>query len=859
MLFDNTILPGSSFLHANGAPVAQGQKPRVVRKSQSIAAFLSPLQLVKDSVWGSSDVQDTKIHGAGRVSSSPEEEGRRQALYLRLAQATAYEEWKTAAEELDELEGNNAWKESDESSDFDAVLIAARTKQLDEARISCDVGRMLFLIRTALTRGLGGMGDIRLYKHSHIGTKRLIERYIEAVQALLNAHIEVLQRTGDKYMEPRSMLEQLLFARQSFGRSALLLSGGGTFGMNHIGVVKALWQENLLPRIISGASAGSIVCSILCTKTDLEIPAVLGEFCDGDLAVFEKEGEDSVMDKAGRFLKHGALFDIQNLTKVMQERIGDLTFQEGYNRTRRILNITVSSASLYELPRLLNYITAPNVLIWSAVAASCSVPFIFSPAQLLARDPRTGEVVQWNPSPQKWIDGSVDNDLPMTRLAEMFNVNHFIVSQVNPHVVPFLMKEEDHLTSDTNSSSSAVAAGPGWLHGMANLAKGEALHRLHVMAEFGIFPTAVSKVRSILSQRYSGDITIFPEISYAQFPRVLSNPTPEYMQQAMLLGERAAWPKMSRIQNHLAIEMALDEAVQKQRARIAFSPSQIDLRLTAMTDRPATSSSALANDGRRRDGSSPPHKISRSSRRSYIGPEGEAETNVAFARPVPMRYRHSLLQVPQSAHPHSKHGKQVSLDTQPNLHLHIPPHELVSSSADDGDDNAISDTDAIDTGEESDTSSIESPPSAMPDLWPSTRQVFPSASLPTTPSITSRSFGKTPTNLSMTPSTPKQPPATTGRATGNTSSADAPPRPSSPELRYKRLFHSNPVRSFVNLNLRSAPAEAPGPGVKRSAHGAPKPSQGLKLDISGTRGMMLRRKRSSSTGQRGLRPPGPQL
>ena len=51
----------------------------------------------------------------------------------------------------------------------------------------------------------------------------------------------------------------------------------------------------------------------------------------------------------------------------MKEMLGDITFQEAYNRTRKILNITVSSASLYELPRLLNYITAPNVLIWSAV------------------------------------------------------------------------------------------------------------------------------------------------------------------------------------------------------------------------------------------------------------------------------------------------------------------------------------------------------------------------------------------------------------------------------------------------------------------------------------------------------------
>jgi predicted acylesterase/phospholipase RssA len=63
----------------------------------------------------------------------------------------------------------------------------------------------------------------------------------------------------------------------------------------------------------------------------------------------------------------GALFDAQVLRAALKENIGDVTFQEAYNRTRRILNITVSTSANFEMPRLLNYLTAPNVLIWSAV------------------------------------------------------------------------------------------------------------------------------------------------------------------------------------------------------------------------------------------------------------------------------------------------------------------------------------------------------------------------------------------------------------------------------------------------------------------------------------------------------------
>lgn len=266
------------------------------------------------------------------------------------------------------MEGNNDWKSVFDSPDYDAILVEARLRQLEEARISCDVGRMLFLVRTSLTRGLGDMGNIKLYKHAHIGTKDLIERYINSALATLDTLLDVSARAKCDGLETRYILEQVLSTRQAFGRSALLLSGGATFGMNHIGVLKSLWEARLLPRIISGASAGSIISAVFCTRTDEEMPDLLDTFCNGDLAVFDEEGkEDSLLRKVTRFLKFGALFDISHLTRVLRDLLGDMTFQEAYNRTRKILSICVSSASLYELPRLLNYITAPNVLIWSAV------------------------------------------------------------------------------------------------------------------------------------------------------------------------------------------------------------------------------------------------------------------------------------------------------------------------------------------------------------------------------------------------------------------------------------------------------------------------------------------------------------
>ena len=281
-------------------------------------------------------------------------------------QASTYEDWRSWAGQLDHLEGHEAWKVQRDSSEYDVELVQSRLEQLDTARAACDLDRMLFLVRTSLTRGLGDMGNVRLYRHSHIGTKVLIESYINSTLETLKMILTLSARASYKAIDTRHMLEQVLAARQAFGRSAMLLSGGAMLGLNHIGVLKALWENQLLPRIISGASAGSIVAAVLCTHPDEEIPAILRDFPYRELSLFDQE-DGGVLRRLGRLLKVGALLDVNYLSDALRDFLGEMTFQEAYNRTRRILNICVSSASIYEIPRLLNYVTAPNVLIWSAV------------------------------------------------------------------------------------------------------------------------------------------------------------------------------------------------------------------------------------------------------------------------------------------------------------------------------------------------------------------------------------------------------------------------------------------------------------------------------------------------------------
>ena len=102
------------------------------------------------------------------------------------------------------------------------------------------------------------------------------------------------------------------------------------------------------------------------------------------------------------------------------------------------LNISVSIQNEKEGYRLLNYLTAPTVLIWSAIKASCAIPLVFAPVELKCKT-EEGDIVPFLPtSNHKYIDGSIAQDLPMTRISELFNVNSFIVSQVNPQISTFL-------------------------------------------------------------------------------------------------------------------------------------------------------------------------------------------------------------------------------------------------------------------------------------------------------------------------------------------------------------------------------------------------------------------------------------
>eukprot|EP00002_Diphylleia_rotans_P036542 TRINITY_DN8062_c0_g1_i3.p1 TRINITY_DN8062_c0_g1~~TRINITY_DN8062_c0_g1_i3.p1 ORF type:complete len:470 (+),score=74.73 TRINITY_DN8062_c0_g1_i3:47-1456(+) len=357
------------------------------------------------------------------------------SLQRKQLRASSFRKWYALAQEIDEIQNVQEWRKQDQCDEYDWSLIQARLLSLREARARGDMESLSHLLRSGLMRNIGGISNFKLFSKSSITTKQLIDEYEKEVCAQLRYLCDAwLQDPG------LSMLDKFDYfyeTRQAFGRSALLLSGGAGFGTYHLGVVKTLFENKLLPRIIAGTSVGSLIASLVAVRTDEELPTL---FQPGaiNLDIFERlESKGSLRRKINRFITQGVLMDVTLLQECLRANIGDYTFQEVYDRTRRILNITASGTKKYNYPLVMNYLTTPNVLVWSAAVASCAVPGLFLPVELRAKDHK-GRIVPYHISSVKWADGSLESDLPMERISELFNVTHFIVSQVNPHIIPFI-------------------------------------------------------------------------------------------------------------------------------------------------------------------------------------------------------------------------------------------------------------------------------------------------------------------------------------------------------------------------------------------------------------------------------------
>ena len=169
-------------------------------------------------------------------------------------QSESYEEWLATARSYDEEYGLEEWKHIESSEIYDNQEIRLRLDKLRSFRKKGDNHGLLFTLNEGIHGNMGGIGNPKLYNKALSGTKRLIEEYVDEVADAIE-HIAHLDHTEITFEEKIDFFRR---ASQCFGRTALMLSGGGQLGHFHMGVLKAMIENNLLPNVISGSSAGSI-------------------------------------------------------------------------------------------------------------------------------------------------------------------------------------------------------------------------------------------------------------------------------------------------------------------------------------------------------------------------------------------------------------------------------------------------------------------------------------------------------------------------------------------------------------------------------------------------------------------------
>jgi len=270
-----------------------------------------------------------------------------------------------------------------------------------------------------------------------------------------------------------------------------------------------------------------------------------------------------------RFMREGYFLDVTVLEDCVKANVGDLTFEEAYNRTKRVLNITVATTGRGGVPNLLNYLTAPNVLIWSAaVASNATTPSLYGRNITLKCKDSTGAIVPWSTASdttfRPWTQASYsERDSPLARVAELFNVNHFIVSQARPYLVPFLKSDMQGPSPTYTRRGRTSFTGT-----LVRLMTMEIHHRLQQFDSLQILPQSIR--RFLIDESIpAASMTLVPELSAGDFVRLLETPTRDSLNYWILKGEKSVWPAVGALKVRCAVESELDRGYQFVRRRKA--------------------------------------------------------------------------------------------------------------------------------------------------------------------------------------------------------------------------------------------------------------------------------------------------
>jgi NTE family protein len=469
----------------------------------------------------------------------------RRDLLRQAEQATSYTHWFDIASRLDTLDGHDEWLEQENAGFYDASLMRQQMADMATARTAGNWRLLEATVTESMFRNLPDIAAAPLYQFTHTGrTQRIVGLWLAECERALEALRDAPMPAADAAQR----IQRFAQALKNAGRSSLLLSGGGAWGLYHLGVVRALRRANLLPSVLCGSSMGAIIASGVATRTLAELDAMM----DDPQTIHRVAVR---LQSPGSMVRNGSVLSAAQLREHVEQNVGGLTFAEAYQRTGLVLNVTVSPTRARQKPRVLSHQTAPDVLVADATIASCSLPALFPPVQLRART-SGGQIVPYLEN-ETWLDGSLRGDLPLQRLARLHNVNHFIVSQANPFVLPFVsMRHHGPVRSSLRFAGSLVRAQTAAVIDEA---------RQHVHA--GVARNWMDTAHALFGQPYHGDITVHPRVMPQQYLKVMANPSLAELNEYIRGGQRATWPWLEMIRHQTLLERTLQRCVDTLRQR----------------------------------------------------------------------------------------------------------------------------------------------------------------------------------------------------------------------------------------------------------------------------------------------------
>ncbi len=421
---------------------------------------------------------------------------------------------------------------------FDHDIIRSRFEELKSIRVKGDANELLYYFSEGIHGNMAGMGAPEIYasNHNHEAYD-LIKSYVDEVSLGLSQ----IANLPASVLSDAAKLSFFQRSSQAYGRCALMLSGAGSMAPFHLGVCKALASQGLLPKVISGSSGGAIIASIICTHSDDELSSLLQS---------EKLSEMFNLVHAA-YEEDTNLLTGNDVAKIIDAWIPDVTFAEAFEKTGRHLCISVAPAELHQQSRTLNSVTTPNVLLRESIQASCAVPGFMEPVKLMARGIDGARVPYV--SSRSWIDGSVTDDLPASRLRRIFGCNFFIASQTNPMIL-WSVRDPNSKGPMSDWADFWQSASKEWVKAFYPAAQQMVQNVYPVNLMMRMYST-------IFTQDYTADVNILPTQKFVNPNAMLEIIAPDAALDLVADGEANGWRQIRRIRNCTQIGLKIDNLI----------------------------------------------------------------------------------------------------------------------------------------------------------------------------------------------------------------------------------------------------------------------------------------------------------